>query len=204
MSDTGGELVDLEAGDPDAGDLEDGVTKRWRPHQHTQRRANDLGVDLRRWPLEEPQPGWQDDAVCRRAPSEVANAMGDLLSQAQATELVTRWCQECPVRQACFETGRALKGHGLWGGVVLREGRVATWRTAAERSRRARDTETTKLVSSENILPIATETTELVSSEPTELVSSEPTEQHRRGQRPQPRKFSRAARRSRRKGRAVR
>ncbi len=176
------------------------MTKRWRPHQHTQRRANDLGVDLRRWPLEQPHPGWHDAAACRRAPSEVANAMGDLLSQAQATELVEHWCQKCPVRQACFETGRALKGHGLWGAIVLREGKVATWRTAAERSRtspseipQVADDDTAP---AENTVQISDAVAGTIELEAENAVQIEPPKR-RRGQRSQPRRLTRARRRGR-------
>ncbi len=126
----------------DGTELVGGITKRWRPHERTARRANDLGLDLRRWPTEEPAAGWQQDASCRGVDNEVADALSDCVSQTAATELVGRFCSSCPVRVECFEAGRATRGWGVWGGIAIREGRIATWRTAAERSRRAASAET--------------------------------------------------------------
>lgn len=158
--------------DPDVGDeLVAGVTARWRPHQHTEARATELGLDLRRCPIEEPPREWRDDAACRGVSREVADQMGECLSQRQATELVRDFCSTCMVRQQCYDAGRATRGYGVWGGLVLREGRVATWRTAKER-RVGMDTETIE-----------------------ETMPTEVEQQRRRGQRVQPRRLTRAKRR---------
>ncbi len=187
----------------DAGELEAGVTKRWGPAAHTEARARQLGVDLRHWPTTKPPTGWRDDAACRGADSDVADALTGALSQAGATELVTRWCSRCPVLQECFTDGRATRGHGVWGGIVLREGRVATWRTAAERSgeREPRSADVAagavgmSRVTAE-ILQVADDTAPV---EDAELVGTAPIEapKRRRGQRVQPRRRTRAERRRR-------
>lgn len=194
-----GERLPEPPGPP--GELVDGVTARWRPHQFTEARAQALGVDLRRWPIVAPAPGWQEDASCRGTSVEVADAMSDCLSQRQASELVGRLCASCPVRQECFDFGRATRGWGFHGGIVLREGRVAIWRTAAERSRRAEATEPTE--PPENtayILPyiLPTESTYILPTESTYTLPTEPPKR-RRGQRSQPRHLSRARRRGRRR-----
>lgn len=157
---------------------------RWGPNQLTERRARELGVDLRHWPSEPPSPGWEDEAACRGVPSAVADTLTGQLSQAAATELVGRWCARCPVIQQCYATGRATHGFGVWGGIVLREGRVATWRTATERARRP----ATEDISTEIITPPA----EIITP-PTEIIST--TTKRGRGQRVQPRRLTRSRRR---------
>lgn len=170
---------------PDAvGDLVDGVTARWRPHERTEARARELGLDLRRWPTTEPPGSWRDDAACRGVAVAVADAMVEVRSQVDASELVSRFCSSCPVRVECFATGRATRGYGLWG-IVLTGGRIAGWRTVrtslAEASEATEPTEIT--------MPI----------EPTEItMQTEPTYTttiRRRGQRAQPRRRTRAKRR---------
>jgi len=192
------------------GELVGGVTKRWGPHALTEARARELGLDLVRWPLDEPAEGWEQDAACRGVDSEVADQLTDVLSQFAATEVIGRWCAACPVRTECFETGRTTGGHGVWGGIVLREGRAAPWRTAAERSRRAKLIEETEntvpIEETENTLPTedAVPIEETENTLPTEdAVPIEETENtlpaeppmRRRGQRPQPRRLTRAQRR---------
>lgn len=172
-----------DAGEPPdvAGQLVDGVTAKWGPHAMTLDRARDLGLDLVRWPLDEPAPGWEREAACRGCDSEVADQLTEALSQFAATPLVSRLCSSCPVRTECFAMGRSTAGHGVHGGVVLQGGRVAPWRTAVERAGRARLTEANEEIS-----------TEITS--PNEEISTEV----RRGQRVQPHRLTRARRRGRR------
>jgi len=119
---------------PDASGVRvDGVTMRWGLHQLTAARAREFGIDLLRWPLDEPAAGWQQRAACAGVDSEVADQLTECLSQSAATELVRHLCSACAVRTACFEMGRTTGGHGVWGGVVLHAGRVAPWRTATEK-----------------------------------------------------------------------
>lgn len=166
-----------DAGGPaDAGELVSGVTARWGPHHLTEARAREFGLDLLRWPLDEPAAGWEQDAACRGVDSEVADQLSEVLSQLAATELVSRWCAACPVRTECLATGRTTGGHGVWGSIVLREGHVAPWRTATERSRRAKLTEPTEttvpIEETENTVPIedTVPIEETVPAEITELI----------------------------------
>ncbi len=163
-------LADSEATQPAkvAEPTRGGETWKWQPNVRTSQRAAALGVDLRAWPIDEPEPGWQDRAACKAVDSVIADAMTECLSQVAASGLVSQYCARCPVVGECFATGRATKGHGLWG-IVLRDGRIATWRTATERSRKM----------------------------PAETTKAEPPNR-RRGQRVQPRRLTRARRRSRR------
>ncbi len=127
--------------------------------------------------------------------------MSDCLSQRQASELVARLCSSCPVRQQCFDFGRATRGWGLHGGIVLREGRVAIWRTAAERSRRAEETAPIEIIEETVPIEITEETVPIEITALTEITEiTEETEppKRRRGQRSQPRHLSRARRRGRR------
>jgi len=176
-----GELVD-------AGAPVGGATRGWRPHRDTEARARELGIDLLRWPLQPPALGWEQAAACRDVSSSVADQLSECLSQAAATELVGSFCSVCPVRTQCFETGRTTGGFGIWGGISLREGRVATWRTVAERSRRS-TAEITEPIDDTSPAEItaATEDTATTYTPP----------ERRRGQRPQPRRLSRARRRGR-------
>ncbi len=206
---------------PDAvGDLVDGVTARWRPHERTEARARLLGVEIRRWPTTEPPTGWRDDAACRGVDVAVADAMVEVRSQAEATALVGRFCSSCPVASACFDSGRSTHSYGIWGGVVLTGGRIAGWRPVAKRRTALAEaieaTEPTEITmpiepteltmpieQTELTMPI--EPTELTMPiEPTELTMPiEPTEitmpieppERRRGQRVQPRRLTRAERR---------
>lgn len=171
-------------GPPEAVDgvLVDGVTARWGLHQLTESRARSLGVDLLRWPLAEPAAGWQQDAVCRGVDSSVADQLSEVLSQFAGTKLVSRWCSVCPVIRQCFETGRTTGGHGVWGGLALRDGRIAPWQTATERVRRAKD-----IVPNEDI------STEIPTS-PNEDISPNEAPNLCRRQRAQPRRRTRAQR----------
>jgi len=176
--------------DAAAGELVSGVTKRWGPHALTEARAREFGLDLLRVPTTEPAAGWVQRAACRGAPSPVADQLTEALSQLAASELVGRLCSACPVRTECFEMGRTTGGHGVWGGIVLREGQLAPWRTATERSRKM-PAETTVL---DGKMPA--ETTVLDGKMPAETTVAEPPNR-RRGQRPQPRRLTRARRRGR-------
>jgi len=176
---------------PDAvGDLVDGVTARWRPHERTEARARLLGVEIRRWPTTKPSATWRDDAAFRGVDVAVADAMVEARSQAEATALVGRFCSSCPVASACFDSGRSTHSYGIWGGIVLTGGRIAGWRPVAKgRTALAEAIEETALT--ENILPSeATALTEII-------MPIEPAEppRGRRGQRPQPRRLTRAQRR---------
>ena len=72
-----------------------------------------------------PSMDWQLDAACQSVPATVSDAMTDATHQSDATELAEVWCAGCPVRAQCLEAGMATGGYGLWGGVVLVQGRKA-------------------------------------------------------------------------------
>lgn len=44
----------------------------------------------------------------------------------EVVDLATRWCAPCPVAQECLTDGRATHGWGLYGGIVLVDGRLAS------------------------------------------------------------------------------
>jgi len=167
-----------------------GGTRGWGLHQLTEARARDLGLDLVRWPVDEPPAGWEQDAACAGVDSEVADELSECLSQLAATKSVSRWCSVCPVIRQCFETGRTTGGHGVWGSIVLRDGRVAPWQTATERVRRAKETAPTD----GTVMAEMTEPTEI--TEQLAAASAAPRRQRR-----QPRKRTRSQRRSRRESR---
>lgn len=72
-----------------------------------------------------PRPDWQEDAACAGAPRGHADALTEASVQTDGEALVQHWCARCPVMQECLEAGQALRGHGVWGGVVLAGGRPA-------------------------------------------------------------------------------
>lgn len=65
------------------------------------------------------------DAACAGAPVAGVVAMTDAGVQADAVEVVERYCERCPVRIACAEVGRSGHEYGVWGGLVLRRGWLA-------------------------------------------------------------------------------
>lgn len=65
---------------------------------------------------------WQDEAACRTAPPDDAEAFTEVRTQAEAAPLVSTYCSECPVRLRCLAEGRALRGWGVFGGLALVDG----------------------------------------------------------------------------------
>lgn len=73
--------------------------------------------------LDTPAPGrWADEAACRRFP-ELA---GYFTEAATFTEGAVGMaiCGQCPALQACLDYGITLRADGVWGGQLLRNGRV--------------------------------------------------------------------------------
>lgn len=68
---------------------------------------------------------WTDEAACRAAGPKAAQAMREAELQVDTEHLAAAWCSTCPVRERCLEVGRETHAWGLWGGVVLRQGRLA-------------------------------------------------------------------------------
>lgn len=65
------------------------------------------------------------DAACAGAPVADVVALADAGVQADAVEVVARYCERCPVRAACAEVGRSGHEYGVWGALVLRRGWLA-------------------------------------------------------------------------------
>lgn len=63
-----------------------------------------------------------DHAVCSTADTET---MTEATTQAAGQRAASRLCARCPVAYGCLAVGRATAASGLWGGVVLDDGRVA-------------------------------------------------------------------------------
>lgn len=72
-----------------------------------------------------PDGAWQNSAACRTASPAEADTFTGARSQAEAEQVVQDYCDACPVRLACLADGRQLRGWGLFGGVVLVDGRKA-------------------------------------------------------------------------------
>lgn len=69
---------------------------------------------------------WQEFARCRgEGPQKFFPTTGEDTSEALAM------CEECPVRQPCYELGDAIGAPGIWGGTTERQRRQI-------RSRRSR------------------------------------------------------------------
>lgn len=66
--------------------------------------------------------GWMAEAVCA---GRTDLGLTEVERQADAAELVTSYCDRCPVREACLAEGRAAHGSGVYGGVVLDGGALA-------------------------------------------------------------------------------
>lgn len=83
-----------------------------------------------------PDGAWQNSAACRSASLAEADIFTGARSQTEAEQLVQGYCKRCPVRLACLQDGRQLRGWGIFGGVVLVDGRKA----ARERPESRQDT----------------------------------------------------------------
>lgn len=72
-----------------------------------------------------PDGRWQAGAACRDADAAEADTLTGARSQREAARVVQDYCERCPVRLACLADGRQLRGWGVFGGVVLVDGRKA-------------------------------------------------------------------------------
>ncbi|MBV9594193.1 MAG: WhiB family transcriptional regulator [Actinobacteria bacterium] len=74
------------------------------------------------WFSAEPPGSWTERAACRRYPG-FAECFTEATTLAEA-DLALTLCDGCAVRAACLRYGQVLEADGVWGGRLLRHGRL--------------------------------------------------------------------------------
>lgn len=66
--------------------------------------------------------GWMAEAACA---GRGDLGLTEVDRQADADEIITMFCDRCPVADACLAEGRTAHGSGVYGGLVLDDGALA-------------------------------------------------------------------------------
>lgn len=86
-----------------------------------------------RWKADVPWPvarevgslSWQDDAACQHVEDAASDRLTSATMSGDVDGLIDAYCRRCPVARECLQAGQEWRADGVWGGVVLNDGKVA-------------------------------------------------------------------------------
>lgn len=90
-------------------------------------------IDRAAWPKVPDDVGdlrWQAAAECRDADDRTSWRLVEATRADEVADLVASLCSACTVAVQCLQTGQGMHADGVWGGVLLVDGRERRAATA--------------------------------------------------------------------------